>query len=65
VLIWQFKLSSSTSSGATTSLFEGVGLLRYFLLFNQILDAFCPIIYFHDSQKFRLSPIETDFNSRT
>jgi len=37
------------SSGATISLFEGFGLLSYFLPFNQILDAFCPIIYFHDS----------------
>jgi hypothetical protein len=49
VLIWQFKISSSTSSGATLSLFVGFGILSYFLPFNQILDAFCPIIYFHDS----------------
>jgi hypothetical protein len=48
MLIWQFKLPSSTFSSATTSLCEGFGLLSHFLPFNQILDAFCPIIYIHD-----------------
>ena len=45
-------LASSTSSGATTSLFEIFGLLNYFLPFNLTLDAFCPIIYFHYSWSF-------------
>jgi hypothetical protein len=41
--------SSSSSSGATTSMFEMFDLLMYFLSFNLILDAICPIIYFHNS----------------
>ena len=38
-----------SSSGTTTSLFESFGLLNYFLPFNPILHAFCPITDFHNS----------------
>jgi len=41
--------SSFSSSGATTSLFESFDLLNYFPPFNQILGAFCSIIYFYNS----------------
>ena len=34
----------------TTSLFESFGFLNYFLPLNLILDAFCPIIYFHNHE---------------
>jgi hypothetical protein len=33
----------------TTSMFESVGLLNYFLPLKCNMDAFCPIIYFHNS----------------
>jgi len=41
--------SSSSFSGATTSLFESFDLPNYLLPFNPILDAFCPIVYFHNT----------------
>ena len=45
--------STSSSSGATISMFESFGLY-YFLPFNNILDEFRPIIYFHNSSFYRL-----------
>ena len=39
---------SSSSSGATTSLFKRLSLFNYFHPSNSILTAFCPIIYFHN-----------------
>jgi hypothetical protein len=39
----------SSSSGATTSLFESFGLRNYFLPFSAILHAVLPVIYFHNS----------------
>ena len=44
------RCSFSSSSGATTSLFESLGLLIYFPPFNSAMDAFCPVIYFHNSK---------------
>jgi len=42
-------LIPSSTSGATILLFEIFALLIYFLPFNLILDALCPIIYFYNS----------------
>ena len=39
------KILIPSSSGATTSLVESFGLLIYFLPFNPILAAFCPVIF--------------------
>ena len=39
-------------SGATTVFFESFELFNYLLPFNPIMDAFCPIIYFHNSYIF-------------
>lgn len=42
-------LIPSSTSGHTISLFGIFGLLIHFLPFNPILDALCPVIYFHNS----------------
>jgi hypothetical protein len=41
-------VTPSSPSDATTLLFASRGLLNYFLPFNLVLDAFCPIIHFYN-----------------